>query len=222
MKTKAISIKIEEPCNQNWELMDGTSNGRFCESCHKCVVDFSNQTNAEIIKYLSSSKNEVCGRVTSTQLNQLSYYSLIVPSNKNWLKYLSVLAIGVSVLVHDASANGFKAPLAVNNISSSSIKDFKKMNIKVIYGYVYDENKKPITGATVMISNTKLYATTDLNGRYEISLTKNFDIKNNIIKVKSLRFEGSLKANYAKEKQSDLTVNCVSMIMGKMVITNKK
>ena len=222
MKTKAISIKIAEPCNQNWELMDGRNDGRFCESCNKCVVDFSNHTNAEIIKYLSSSKNDVCGRVTNTQLNQLNYYSLTVPSNKNWLKYLSVLAIGVSVLVNDASANSYKEPLEITNFTSSlSNKEFKKISTKIIYGYVYDENKKPISGATVMILNTKLFATTDSNGRYEISISKNFDTKNNIIKVKSLRFEGSLKANYTKEKQIDLTVNCVSMIMGKMVMTNK-
>jgi len=221
MKTKAISIKIAEPCNQNWELMDGRNNGRFCESCSKCVIDFSNHTNAEIIKYLSSSKNDVCGRLTNTQLNQLNYYSLIIPSNKNWLKYLSVLAIGVSVLVNDASANSFKEPIEISNFSSSSNKEFKKNSIKVIYGYVYDENKNPISGATVTISNTKLFATTDSNGRYEISLTKNFDIKNNIIKVKSLRFGGELKANYTKEKQPDLTANCVYMIMGKIAMTSK-
>ncbi|WP_316765322.1 hypothetical protein [Pedobacter frigiditerrae] len=71
----------------------------------------------------------------------------------------------------------------------------------------------------VSIGNTKLFSTTDVNGRYEISLTKNFDTKNNVINVNSLRFEGSLKANYSIEKQADLTVSCVSMIMGKIAMT---
>jgi hypothetical protein len=221
MRNKAISIKITEPCNQNWELMDSRNDNRFCESCNKCVVDFSNHTNSEIIKFLSSSKSDVCGRLTNTQLNQLNYYSLIVPSNKNWLKYLSVLAIGVSIIANDASAHSLKEPIEISNSSLKPINNHKKIVVKLIYGYVYDENKKPIPGARVMIENTKLFATTDNNGRYEILLTKNFDTKNNIIKVNSLRFEGSLKANYSKEKQADLAVNCVYMIMGKIaMITN--
>ncbi|TCC92091.1 carboxypeptidase regulatory-like domain-containing protein [Pedobacter frigiditerrae] len=219
MRNKAIAIKIAEPCNQNWELMDSRNDGRFCESCNKCVVDFSNHTNSEIIKFLSSSKNDVCGRLTNTQLNQLNYYSLIKPSNKNWLKYLGVLAIGISMIVSEANAINLKKPIEFAN-SPLNRKIISKTNqIKMIYGYVYDENQKPISGARVVITNTKLFATTDNNGRYEILLTKNFDTKNNIIKINSLRFEGSLKANYAKEKQADLAVNCVYMIMGKIAMT---
>ncbi|WP_316765321.1 hypothetical protein [Pedobacter frigiditerrae] len=149
MKNETLSINIAEPCHQNWELMDSRNNGRFCETCDKCVVDFSNHTNTEIIKYLSSSKNDVCGRLTHTQLNQLSYYSLVVPSNKNWLKYLSVLAIGVSLIVNEASAHSLKEPVPIANspINLKTISNTTK--IKSIYGYVFDENKKPIAGARV-------------------------------------------------------------------------
>lgn len=221
MKTKAISIQIAEPCHQNWETMEDRDKERFCESCQKCVIDFSNHTNAEIVKAISEAKNEVCGRLSVEQLNQLNYYLIAVPSNKNWLKYLGVLAIGASLFVNEAKAIGVKSPVEVTVNKNKSIKDVKPVRLKKIYGYVVDEAGKPMAGMRIVITNTKLFAKTDKAGRYEIVYNTKLDPKNNMIKVESIRFEGATKFNQLKEKQEDLKVAEVYMIMGKIAMVSQ-
>ncbi|WP_113653884.1 carboxypeptidase-like regulatory domain-containing protein [Pedobacter namyangjuensis] len=221
MKTKAISVQIAEPCTQNWELMEDRSKGRFCEACQKCVVDFSNHSNAEIVKIIASSNESICGRLSVTQLNQLNYYFIAAPSNKNWLKYLSVLAIGASLFVNEAKAIGISEPIEIVSGSEKAPIDVKPNKLKKIYGYVFDENNKPLAGIRVVIANTKLFSKTDENGRYEIVFKNSLVNENSIIKVESIRFEGSTKLNYLKEKQVDLKLAEVYMIMGKIAMVNK-
>lgn len=64
-----MKIKIDKPCNENWNEMTPDEKGRFCNKCAKSVIDFSILSDKESIDILSSSKGEVCGRVTSSQLS---------------------------------------------------------------------------------------------------------------------------------------------------------
>jgi len=64
-----MKIKIDKPCNENWAEMTPDEKGRFCNKCAKSVIDFSVLSDKESIEILSSSKGEVCGRVTSSQLS---------------------------------------------------------------------------------------------------------------------------------------------------------
>jgi hypothetical protein len=221
MKTKAIAINITNPCSENWDLMEKKNDGNFCESCQKCVVDFSTYSNAEIVKILSSSKSDICGRLTNRQLAQLNHYLIAVPTNHNWLKYLGVLAIGASVFAGDVKANVLKKPEAISSSSVKSADVSKIVSPKKIYGYVFDENNKPIAGLRIVVANTKLFAKTDNNGRYEIILGKNSIPKSSLIKVESLKFEGSVEVNLSASKQANINLQELYMIMGKIALTNK-
>jgi hypothetical protein len=56
------TIHIPEPCPAEWNQMKPCDNGRFCGSCQKVVVDFSNKTLDEIHDYFNAHKTEhVCG-----------------------------------------------------------------------------------------------------------------------------------------------------------------
>ncbi|RZJ77089.1 MAG: carboxypeptidase regulatory-like domain-containing protein [Flavobacterium sp.] len=216
MKTKAISIQIADPCQQNWETMEDRNKERFCESCQKCVVDFSNHTNAEIVKAISEAKDEVCGRLSVEQLNQLHYYLVAVPSNKNWLKYLGVLAIGASLFANEAKAIGVKVPVEITTTNGKSITDAKPIKTKMIYGYVVDENNKPIADSVVLITGTKFSAKTDKNGRYELLIPGNLDVKINRLKIASMQYY--VEINYNVVKQKNLVLHSTPMILGKIAI----
>lgn len=221
MKTKAIAVNITEPCSQNWDLMEKRKDERFCESCQKCVVDFSTYSNTEIVKALSSSKIDICGRMTNRQLTQLNHYLIAVPTNNNWLKYLGVLAIGAGVFAGDVSAHVLKKPVAISNAIVKPVEILKKAIPKKIYGYVFDENNQPIAELRIVVANTKLFTKTDNNGRYEIILGKNSIPKTSLIKVESLKFEGSVKVNLSTSKQANINLQELYMIMGKIALTNK-
>ena len=64
-------------------------------------------------------------------------------------------------------------------------------------GHIKNDNLR------IVVVDTKLSAKTDSNGRYEIILGKNSVPKSSLIKVESLRFEGSVKVNLSSSKQAN-------------------
>lgn len=71
MENKNFMVQINEPCHENWNSMLPDEKGKFCLSCNKTVVDFSNKSDEEI-KYIliEKSKEKVCGRFKTQQLNR--------------------------------------------------------------------------------------------------------------------------------------------------------
>lgn len=71
MKNPNFIVKVPEPCHEDWNKMQPDEKGKFCESCSKPVIDFSNKTDAEIKNILLETKNKkVCGHFKSSQLNR--------------------------------------------------------------------------------------------------------------------------------------------------------
>jgi len=68
---RKYKITIPEPCHEDWNKMTPNDNGRFCGSCSKNVVDFTNMLPDEIQLYFQQNSN-VCGRFKNSQLNSLT------------------------------------------------------------------------------------------------------------------------------------------------------
>lgn len=63
-------IRIENPCNENWDTMTPNDNGRHCDRCCKTVVDFTEWPLEAIAQYLQEKgKGNVCGHLRASQLN---------------------------------------------------------------------------------------------------------------------------------------------------------
>ena len=70
-----INIHIPEPCNENWDAMEANTQGRFCGSCQKTVVDFTQQSDYDIAQFLGKPENAgTCGRFTVEQLGTTYNY----------------------------------------------------------------------------------------------------------------------------------------------------
>ncbi|MCF3108477.1 hypothetical protein LL912_06785 [Niabella sp. CC-SYL272] len=64
-----MKIQIPTPCHENWETMHPGENGRYCNTCCKTVVNFTNMTPGEISAYLVQYQSQkICGRFTEKQL----------------------------------------------------------------------------------------------------------------------------------------------------------
>ncbi|WP_316803791.1 hypothetical protein [Pedobacter nototheniae] len=222
MKTTITTISIAEPCAQNWEQMEKREGHNFCASCRKCVIDFSTYTNAEIIKALSESTTEVCGRLSQDQLNQLSYHLVVAPSQRNWMKYLGALTIGASIFLQSVQVSASPKVETTFSAARNGADDPTPAPVKVIYGYVFKEGKPVSAGIRVTIENTNSFAFTDAKGRYEIKLDKSFDYKNNRLIIENTRNQSALKIDYSTSKQKDLVLmQYEPMIMGKVNIERK-
>lgn len=72
MKT-FYKITIPEPCHENWDNMSLGEKGRFCSSCAKTVVDFTQMSNKQVQDYLLSHQNvSTCGRLKTSQLYSIT------------------------------------------------------------------------------------------------------------------------------------------------------
>lgn len=221
MKT-STTYTIEEPCTQNWAQMEKRTGERFCESCQKCVIDFSGDSTTAILQKLNQATGAVCGRLSQAQLDQLNYHLLSTSSSRNWMKYLGVLAIGASIFAQDAKALTQATPVKIEKSIFKAPDNKKPLKVKTVYGYIVNDDKQPLAGAKVSIDQTQLFAITDKNGRYEINLGTNFNPKYQQLTIKH---EGMILAHlrfdYSKERQVQFQVSTAPMIMGLMIAVPK-
>ena len=68
---RKYKITIPEPCREDWNKMTPNKEGRFCGSCSKNVVDFTNMIPEEIQMYFLQNTN-VCGRFKKSQLDSFT------------------------------------------------------------------------------------------------------------------------------------------------------
>ncbi|MFW0716702.1 hypothetical protein [Pedobacter sp. N23S346] len=221
MKNSQTQVTISELCTQNWEEMEKGAGFNFCTACSKNVIDFSGYSNAEIISVLSGSVS-VCGRLSEMQLNQLNYYLLVKPSNRNWMKYLGVLAIGASIFTQDARAAVYSSATEVSNAINNHDDDKKPIVVNKVSGRILGPDKKPQAGIRLVILNTKYYALTDEQGKYEIKFNNGPDVTKNRLSVQSPRYSATLIIDYSKIKQNDIVLQEEPMIMGEIIIQNPK
>lgn len=65
-----MKLQIKEPCHEDWNQMKIGIHSRHCKACEKSVIDFTQQSRAEIIAYLLDNKGQnVCGRMTADQFD---------------------------------------------------------------------------------------------------------------------------------------------------------
>jgi hypothetical protein len=91
---KQFSLKIENPCDAKFSEMTPNTQGSFCSSCAKNVIDLSRKTNAEVAKFLANSKDaSICARLRTSQLEQVFEHNEV--SKLNSFKYATALAASV-------------------------------------------------------------------------------------------------------------------------------
>jgi hypothetical protein len=82
---KQLELTIPTPCHENWDKMTKSEKGRFCGSCQKQVVDFTNMTESQLIAFFrKESTSSVCGRFNGEQLDR----AMDIPKKRiPWVKY---------------------------------------------------------------------------------------------------------------------------------------
>ena len=148
MKQK-IQISIPEPCNEGWHNMTPVEKGRFCASCQKTVLDFTNLSDNEIIK-LVSKNDTLCCRINVSQLNR----NLIeTKRTSNYFGYFatSVLAfLGLGTYSVVAQEKPLVEQTDVKYLNNT-IDSKKKITVTGVVTY----EGAPLPGVTVKIKNKK-------------------------------------------------------------------
>ena len=68
---RKYKITFPEPCHEDWNKMTAYETGRFCNSCSKSVIYFTQMVPEEIQHYFVSNQTKnVCGRFRNEQVNK--------------------------------------------------------------------------------------------------------------------------------------------------------
>jgi hypothetical protein len=170
---RKIKLTIPEPCHEDWNKMTPCDKGKFCASCQKAVIDFTNMSDRQIAEHFKKPQGSVCGRFMSDQLHR----DIEMPRKRiPWIKYFFQFALPAFLISLKATAQKGKVVQKVDTVCTSTmlggmvaIKPLPNKPVeKEISGTVQDTKGHPIVGATVMIKGSQEGTVTDPSGKFSI------------------------------------------------------
>lgn len=142
---RKYKITIPEPCHEDWNKMTPNDNDRFCGSCSKNVVDFTNMLPNEIQMYFQK-HNNICGRFKKSQLDSLTIQipNRVLFSQTQYHKmFLLALFIAMgTTLFSCADKNGNKQKIDKIEVVEN-IEDTTQVKNTIIEESVPINKKKP-------------------------------------------------------------------------------
>ena len=174
----AIRISVEKPCSEKFENFRKTAAGGFCGSCQMEVIDFTEMTSKELVKYLSNSSDKTCGRF---QVSQLKTHEPMVSSKSN-SSFVSrgLIAMSFSLLSLCALSNlqaqevaNNETPMQIesNILGRTIVMGENAVEQYTVTGIVLDEENLPLGGVNVVLKGTKEGTVTDFDGTFEFPRT---------------------------------------------------
>lgn len=144
-----LSIHIPTPCHENWDAMTPQQQGRFCQSCAKTVVDFTNMTDSEVLNYFAKASGNTCGRFMANQL-QRPLQSIKQEKRKAWwiaaMMPLLLLFKKAEAQKKDSTENVIKINEAVSGFVDIVVIGAYSYREPTDYWQVPDDGSGPVPG----------------------------------------------------------------------------
>lgn len=163
-----FTIRVDAPCQEDWQQMSHQEPGRFCQRCQHTVIDFSHFSDIQLQQYLMEATAIPCGRFHHTQLNRiigLPPERLIKP------RHTAPVAAAVLILfsLQLQAANEYStAPQQLLGLTDHYC-DKSNGDSLHISGTVRDHDKKPLAEAEISF-NGELIGKTDHEGRFSFTI----------------------------------------------------
>ena len=171
--TKNIQITVPKPCHEKWNSFSKTSNGGFCSSCQKEVIDFTSWSDERLKLYFKSRKDRTCGRFRQEQLKVYAVDS----SNTNY-SWLSVFFAGGLLLFSSRQSFGQQRHDFAHHPTEQYHQEDSTETVETstvilrVNGVVNSpEERLPMPGVNVVLKGTTNSTTTDADGMFSMTLT---------------------------------------------------
>ncbi|AMR28243.1 hypothetical protein A0257_14870 [Hymenobacter psoromatis] len=190
MNQRPTVVHLPTPCPASWEAMMPTSAGRHCAQCQTEVVDFTQQSPAEILAYLHQANGRaICGRLRTAQLAPALPPAAARPRWRGWLSALLTASSLSALLLPKAAA---RVPVASATTHAKLPGSLDKLRFQTaagsagplakrpaadsirIRGVAVDtETHQPVPYVMVTIKGTQLGAFSDKDGKFELTVLPN-------------------------------------------------
>ena len=172
---KYLKLHIPESCQEEWQDMLPHSKGRYCLSCQKQVIDFTNMTDSQLVEFFKNKKENICGRFYSDQLSR----NLPIPRKKLvGVKYFLQLIIpaflfslkSAGQLFPKLKPNQEKVAMTKGEVAKEivDLKNTLATDTNTISGTVKDASGNPVVGATLQIKGTNSGVAADGTGNFTL------------------------------------------------------
>lgn len=218
------TIKIPNPCNENWNKMTPTERGMFCSNCKKEVINYQYYSSKQLFKSLNNDE-KICGRFSPTQINKELKATKTNPLYQLGL-FLGFSSLFIATPIY--SQNGKSKIEIVENKSDDELKHKKSDEFVEFFGKIMEkatngnENSYPIPGVNIVQKGTKSSVQSNFDGDFKIKIPS-----------QDFREEVTLVFNYigmeTKEVQLSTTKNHLKIemilsdaLMGEVIIVKHK
>lgn len=202
-------IHIPVPCHENWQNMPVTDKGRFCVSCHKNVIDFTQLSDRQIAAVFKKEGN-VCGRFLNTQLER----DLVIPKEKSplWMAASAAVVAFFTLGNYKVFAQKVKAETVQVENHATNTAGFQ--NNRIINGTVTDTSGIPILGANLKNLHTANTVQTDFDGAFSIEAKPGEKIEISFIGMETHVVTVDKRVNYEVKLADDISPETISMVGG--------
>ncbi|WP_345091580.1 hypothetical protein [Flavobacterium chungnamense] len=216
-----FSLEIKTPCSENFDKMIPNSNGSFCNSCAKNVIDLSTKTNSEVARFIAENKNKsICARLKNSQLEEEFEINEISKSNN--FKY--AVAVAASVLLTSNVIGQEKEPVRTelgcvksnpHVVGKIAYQEGKLVSF-ILSGKVLEKStKKPLSNKkypelTIFVSGSNVSVKVDpKTGAYSIPLLLDKKTSELFVTINSSdsSYSKSMKIDLSKIRNNSLILN---------------
>ncbi len=173
------SVAVKTPCTQDWDLMYGNDEMRFCQHCVKHVHDLSAMTRRDAEKLVARAKGSICVRYVRRQDGKIQtasdkLYQISARASRLAAGVFGAsLSLASAVLAQDGidlTPQQVEAAAQFNKGSSKpdqAQKTSKEKSESPVFGTVADQNGAVIPGVKVTLTNNKTGASQTVTSNEE-------------------------------------------------------
>ncbi|MEC7784315.1 MAG: carboxypeptidase-like regulatory domain-containing protein [Bacteroidota bacterium] len=213
-----FKLRIPEPCHEDWSQMTLSEQGRFCSSCEKEVIDFTQLTRKQIVDKVQSG-GQLCGRYRKDQLDT-TYF---IPEEKSPFKHLGIVAAFTSLLALCEPVLGQEQSIAVkhqsiNNDSLEASPNLSNQDPVLFTGQIFDSSSLPLPGVYVRLEGTSLAVRTDFDGFFKLNVPLEIYQEDLVVVCSFVGFENLRLSLKELKKRQKFKLEMGEMLSGEVVI----
>jgi len=203
-----LQISIPTPCHENWHNMTVADKGRFCASCQKNVIDFTQSSDRQIAEAFKKGDN-LCGRFLKSQLER----DLVIPKDKNtlWMAASAAVVAFLGLGNDKVFAQTEKAEtVQVENDKATNSTD-SPGGERVVTGTVVDDTGLAIPGVRVVNVNIGKSVLTDSEGFFTVEADNNDFLELSFVSMKRINVKVDDRNDYSITMLNDFNMEDVEM-----------